>query len=87
MLWISSQTAKAKGLPQQKQMEQHMTKMISLSALVLAGTASSAFAHGDHSGDVLQVLAHLLTEPDHLAMLSVAVVVGFGLYRLARHKA
>jgi hydrogenase/urease accessory protein HupE len=68
-------------------MEQQMTKTISLSALVLAGTASNALAHGDHSGNTLQALTHLLTEPDHLAMLSVAVVVGFGLYRLARHKA
>lgn len=44
---------------------------------------SSALAHpGDHHD---ASLAHLLTEPDHLAMIAVVVVVlGYAIYRWVR---
>jgi len=62
-----------------------MTKVISISTVLLGLSASNAFAHGDHSGAVLQVLAHMLTEPDHLAMLSVGgVIAGIAIYRFSR---
>ena len=61
-----------------------MAKQILISALMVSASAGAAFAHGDHSGNVLQVVGHMLTEPDHLAMLSVAGLVAFALYRLSR---
>lgn len=50
-----------------------MTKLILGSAIIL-GSAGSAFAIGDHAGNGWHVIGHMLSEPDHLAMLSVAVV-------------
>jgi len=39
--------------------------------------ASSAFAHpGAHHENILASLMHLLTEPDHLAMFGIAVMLG-----------
>jgi hypothetical protein len=64
-----------------------MTKLFSLSAILLAGSTSAAFAIGDHNGSIVELAAHMLTEPDHLAMLSVAAVVGVVLYRLSRRSA
>ena len=50
---------------------------------VLLVTASPALAHpGDHG---TSGLAHLLTEPDHLAILALAgLVVAFVVYRARR---
>lgn len=52
-----------------------------LPALTLA--PSAALAHpGDHHATGLW---HLLTEPDHLAMIAIVVaVLGYALYRWAR---
>ncbi len=48
-------------------------------ALILLPNAALAHA-GDHSH--VNVLVHLLTEPDHLMMIALAVsVVGIALYR------
>jgi hydrogenase/urease accessory protein HupE len=45
-------------------------------SLALIALSSPAFAHpGDHSGTGL---FHLLTEPDHLAMVAVLLVVVVG---------
>jgi hypothetical protein len=63
-----------------------MTNQISLSIAALGLFSSGAFAHGDHSGSVFQVLGHMLSEPDHLAMLSVAAIVVTVLFRVARRK-
>lgn len=50
-------------------------KRILTSSLILAAMSSAAFAHpGDHQFTLAATLVHLLTEPDHLAMLSAAVV-------------
>jgi hydrogenase/urease accessory protein HupE len=64
-----------------------MTKTISLSAIAILGQTSSAFAGGDHSGNVMPIVLHMLTEPDHLAMMSMVAVVCYGLYRMARRSA
>lgn len=53
-----------------------MMKRILTSTLIFAGLSGSALAHpGDHGLSVLGSLAHLLTEPDHLAMIAGAVIV------------
>jgi hypothetical protein len=47
--------------------------------------SSEAVAHpDDHSFDALSSLSHLLTQPDHLAMLGLAVIVAAGTWFLAR---
>lgn len=49
---------------------------------LLAAAPGAAFAHpGEHHGGLLDALMHLLGEPDHLAMLLGAVVVGLLLAR------
>jgi hydrogenase/urease accessory protein HupE len=61
-----------------------MTKLVSLSAFMMALSTADAFAFGpsgDHGGNLFQLLAHMLTEPDHMAMLSAAGAVAFVLYR------
>jgi len=38
---------------------------------------ASAHAHpGQHHGDLLDAIAHLLSEPDHIALALIAVVAG-----------
>ncbi len=47
-----------------------------------------AYAHpGEHHGNVLNVVAHLLSEPDHLAMALIAAVVGVAGARFYRRRA
>jgi hypothetical protein len=57
--------------------ERQMTKLFSFTAVVLGFSTSSAFANGNHSGDAWQVAIHMLTEPDHLAMLSAGIAACF----------
>lgn len=46
-----------------------------------------AHAHpGEHHGNLLNALAHLLTEPDHLVMAATAVLVGIAVARLYRRR-
>jgi hypothetical protein len=54
-----------------------MTRLFSFTATVLGLSTSSAFANGDHGGNAWQVAIHMLTEPDHLAMLSAGVAACF----------
>jgi hydrogenase/urease accessory protein HupE len=61
-----------------------MTKLILISTFMVSASTGAAFAHGDHTGNALQVVAHMLSEPDHLAMLSVAGLAALALYRLSR---
>jgi hydrogenase/urease accessory protein HupE len=36
-----------------------------------------AYAHpGEHHGNILNAVVHLVSEPDHLAMALIAVVIG-----------
>jgi hydrogenase/urease accessory protein HupE len=66
-------------------MERRKMKRIVVSGLVLGGTATAAFAHpGDHALPVLNSLSHLVTEPDHVAMLVGAAAVAFVLLRMLR---
>lgn len=56
-----------------------MTKLILGSAIVL-GLPGNAFANGDHAGNGWHVVGHMLSEPDHLALLSlVALAVVFAI--------
>jgi hydrogenase/urease accessory protein HupE len=53
----------------------------------LAMSAAPAFAHpGDHAFSITQSFLHLLTEPDHLAMLAVAAVGVAVVAKLARKR-
>lgn len=46
-----------------------------------------AFAdQGEHHGDILNAVVHLLSEPDHLAMALIAVVIGIAGARIYRHR-
>lgn len=46
-------------------------------ALLLTSTALPVLAHpGDHHEGTVATLHHLFTEPDHLAMMAIAVLVG-----------
>jgi hydrogenase/urease accessory protein HupE len=46
-----------------------------------------AYAHpGEHHGTLLDAIVHLLTEPDHLAMAAIAVLVGVVGVRLHRRR-
>jgi hypothetical protein len=76
MTWAAAQLARAK--------ERQMTKQLLISTLTLLAMTGAAFANGDHGGSVLHVIGHMLSEPDHLAMLSVAGVAAFAIYRLSR---
>ena len=46
-----------------------------------------AYAHpGGHPGNLLDVVAHLLTEPDHLGMAAIAVLAGIAGARFFRRR-
>lgn len=55
-------------------------KMISIAAGLIITTSGAALAHpGEHLFSVAGSLYHLLTEPDHLAMMAGAVVIAAAL--------
>ncbi len=54
---------------------------------LMALLSPAAFAHpGEHHGNLLHNLFHLLTEPDHLALILLAIIAGWGGARLFRHR-
>lgn len=57
--------------------------------LVLVIVSNAVLAHPEHAGGGAAGagLAHLLSEPDHLALLLLPVVVAVVLWRLRRTKA
>ena len=56
--------------------------------LLIAVVAEPAFAHpGAHHGDFYARLWHFLTEPDHLAFISIMVIVGISSIVMARRRA
>ena len=65
-----------------------MNPVRTLATLVsFMAAASPALAHpGDHHEGLLVSLAHLLTEPDHLAMAALAAGIGWAAARLARRR-
>jgi hydrogenase/urease accessory protein HupE len=68
-------------------MEQQMNKFFG-SAITLAILATPAMAHpADHSFDFLQSIAHLLTQPDHLALLGAAAVGAVAVFKFRTRKA
>jgi hydrogenase/urease accessory protein HupE len=57
-------------------------------ALLTMVLTSFAYAHpGEHHGGMLDAIAHLLSEPDHLAMALIAVVAGVAGARFLRRRA
>jgi len=66
-------------------MEQHAMKRIFFSVLVLGVSGGAAFAHpGDHLFTAMGSLAHLLTEPDHLAMMAGAALLAIVVWRMRK---
>jgi hydrogenase/urease accessory protein HupE len=61
-------------------------KKILIATATLVSTSSLALAHsGEHALSVLNSVVHLLTEPDHLAMIAVGIiVVGVLFYKHSR---
>lgn len=63
-------------------------KLRILASAVLAATGASAFAHPGHDTapamGFFEGLAHLMTQPDHVAMLGLAVVIGVAARRAWR---
>jgi hydrogenase/urease accessory protein HupE len=69
----------------QEQMQQHMKKIVLATAGLIAASVP-AFAHADdHQLGVVESLMHLLTEPDHLALI-VAAVLAAGVFGLVVRK-
>ena len=62
-----------------------MTKLILGSAIILS-SAGNAFANGDHSGNGWHALGHMLSQPDHLAILSLVVAAVFFAIRKSQSK-
>lgn len=61
---------------------------ITLSLTTLMATTNAALAHpADHHLSPLQSLVHLLTEPDHLAMIALAAVAAGAVWLARRRKA
>jgi hydrogenase/urease accessory protein HupE len=57
-------------------------------AMLLVLFSPFAYAHpGEHHGGMLNAVAHLVSEPDHLAMAFIAVVVGVAGARIYRRRA
>ena len=57
-------------------------------AMLLVLFSPFAYAHpGEHHGNVLNAVAHLVSEPDHLAMALIALVVGITGARIYRRRA
>ncbi len=56
-------------------------------ALLPLPFSSLAYAHpGEHHGNLLNAIVHLLTEPDHLVMAAIAVLVGIAGARFYRRR-
>ena len=64
-----------------------MMKRILFSVLVLGVSGGAALAHpGDHAMSAIGSLVHLLTEPDHLAMMGAAALLAFAVWRWRKAK-
>jgi hydrogenase/urease accessory protein HupE len=61
-------------------------KTFLIATATLVFTTGAALAHpGEHAFTLLNSVAHVLTEPDHLAMIAVGViVVGVLFYKRSR---
>jgi hypothetical protein len=56
-------------------------KKILISAGMIATTSGAALAHpGEHAFTIAASVYHLLTEPDHLAMLAGAIIIAAALF-------
>jgi hydrogenase/urease accessory protein HupE len=65
-----------------------MKKIIVTSAGLLSISATSALAHpGPHDFSFLGSLYHLVTEPDHLAMMAGAALIAVALWSWRKSRA
>ena len=56
-------------------------------AMLLLVFSPLAYAHpGEHQGNILNAVVHLLSEPDHLAMALIAVVIGIAGAQIYRRR-
>ena len=62
-----------------------MTKRLILSAFASIAFTSAAAAHPVEGTGIAALLVHLVTEPDHIAMLGAMVLGGLGLIAWRRH--
>ena len=61
--------------------------MRSLVPCLLALVALPALAHpGEHHAALLSTLWHLFSEPDHLALIGIVLLVGIGAARIAQRR-
>jgi hydrogenase/urease accessory protein HupE len=64
----------------------HVPDIRRAAAGIALALPAAAFAHpGEHPGGFAS-LVHLLTEPDHLAMLIGAAALGYFIHRRIRHQ-
>jgi hydrogenase/urease accessory protein HupE len=64
-----------------------MIKRLTLVSATLVVTTDGALAHpGEHVLGALQGLVHLLTEPDHLALIGVAAVLAYATWAWRKSK-
>ena len=62
--------------------------MRKLIAILLSLAALPAFAHpGEHHQGMLATLWHLVSQPDHLALIGIAVIAGAGSAFVMRRRA
>ena len=62
-------------------------KKIVIATGILTATSGAALAHpGDHHFSVVNSLIHLLTEPDHMAMMATVFVVAAAAYYKFKRK-
>jgi hydrogenase/urease accessory protein HupE len=65
-----------------------MKKIAAMSLGLLAVSATSALAHnGVHDFSFAGSMFHLVTEPDHLAMMGFTVAIGYALWRWHKSRA
>jgi hydrogenase/urease accessory protein HupE len=65
-----------------------MKRVITLSLAVLSVSATAAMAHnGVHDFSFAGSLFHLISEPDHLAMMGFTAAIGYALWRWHKSRA
>jgi hydrogenase/urease accessory protein HupE len=70
-----------------KAKEQHMKKLMMSIATLMAVTTVAKAHPGEHAFSMAQSLFHLLTEPDHLAMMAAAAALAAVLWFKLRKRA
>lgn len=85
--WLEKVEADKRDLRRARAMKQQMNKFFG-SAVTLAALATPVVAHpADHSLAIFESIAHLLTQPDHLAPFALVVVGAFAVFKFRTRKA